>query len=68
MGRLFIPSNGLPWNSNATLAEIDLAARGAAWGDAVGTALVNNIGPLSCRPLIFIDDAAQGTAIYGASL
>ena len=54
--------------SNVTAAQIDLAARGAAWGDAVGTALANNLGPLAGQAANFLEDAAQGSAVYSASL
>jgi hypothetical protein len=48
--------------------QIDLAARGAAWGDAVGVALANHLGPLYGQATNFLEDAAQGTAVYSASL
>jgi hypothetical protein len=64
----FYTSAGIPGNATPTAAQIDLAARGAAWGDMVGVALANNIGPLSGQVNNFLEDAAQGTAIYGASL
>ncbi len=41
----FYTANGIPGVPDATAAQIDLAARGAAWGDAVGVALANNLGP-----------------------
>jgi hypothetical protein len=43
-----------------------LAAR--PWGDAVGVALANNLGPLNAQAINFLEDAAQGTAIYLAAL
>src|SRR5262249_42444318 len=64
----FYASVGLPWNGNPSAAQIDLAARGAAWGDAVGLALNANVGPLLGLTTNFLEDAAQGTAIYSASL
>jgi hypothetical protein len=64
----FYTAHGLPGLANASTAQIDLAARGAAWGDMVGVALANNLGPLNGQVINFLDDAAQGTAIYGASL
>jgi hypothetical protein len=64
----FYTSNGIPGIANPTAAQIDLAARGAAWGDAVGVALANNLGPLNGQAMNFLEDAAQGTAIYSASL
>jgi hypothetical protein len=64
----FYTSHGIPGIANPTANQIDLAARGAAWGDAVGVALVNNPGPLNGQAMNFLEDAAQGTAIYSASL
>jgi hypothetical protein len=64
----FFTSNGVPGTPNATASQIDLAARGAAWGDAVGVALANNLGPLPGQVDNFLKDAARGGAIYSASL
>jgi hypothetical protein len=64
----FYTSHGIPGLSNPTATQIDLAARGAAWGDAVGTALDNNLGPLKGQAINFLEDAAHGTAVYSASL
>jgi hypothetical protein len=66
--KAFYTSNGIPGNASPTTADIDLAARGAAWGDAVGVALANNLGPLSGLTTNFLEDAAQGVAVYSASL
>jgi hypothetical protein len=66
--KAFYTGNGLPGIANATPAQIDLAARGAAWGDAVGVALDNNLGPLKALATNFLRDAAQGTAVYSAAL
>jgi phospholipase/lecithinase/hemolysin len=66
--KAFYSSNGLPGLSNATADQIDLAARGAAWGDAVGVALANDLGPLKAQATNFLMDAAQGIATYSASL
>jgi hypothetical protein len=66
--KAFYTQFGLPGNSNPTADQIDLAARGAAWGDAVGFALANDLGPLSWLAANFLEDAAQGTAGYSASL
>ena len=66
--KAFYTSNGLPCNATPTADQIDLAARGAAWGDMVGVALVNDLGPLNAQVMNFVDDIAQGTAVYGASL
>ena len=48
--------------------QVDLAARGAAWGDAVGLGLANNLGSLQAQATEFLMDAAQGNAMYSASL
>ena len=66
--KAFYSSNGIPGYSHPTADQIDLAARGAAWGDAVGVALANNLGPLHGQVTNFLEDAAQGTAVYSASL
>jgi hypothetical protein len=64
----FYTPNGIPGNATPTAAQVDLAARGAAWGDMVGVALANNLSPLNGQVINFLEDAAHGTAIYGASL
>ena len=64
----FYTANGIPGITNPSAEQIDLAARGAAWGEAIGTALVNNLGPFGGETANFLEDAAQGTAIYSASL
>jgi len=64
----FYAGNGIPGISNPSSNQIDLAARGTAWGDAVGTSLASNLGPLSGQATNFLEIAAQGTAIYSASL
>jgi hypothetical protein len=64
----FYSSHGIPGMSAPSAAEIDLAARGAAWGDAVGVALDNNLGPLKGEATNFFLDAAEGTAVYSAPL
>jgi probable HAF family extracellular repeat protein len=64
----FYTSHGVPGFPTATPDQIDIAARGAAWGDAVGVELANNLGPLNGQVINFLDDAAQGTAGYSASL
>jgi hypothetical protein len=64
----FYTANGVPGILNPTTDQIDLFARGAAWGDAVGVALANNLGQLPVLTINFLKDAAQGTAIYSASL
>lgn len=64
----FFTANGVPGLSSPSAAQIDLAARGASWGDMVGVGLANNLGPLNGQAINFLDDAVQGTAVYGASL
>jgi hypothetical protein len=66
--KAFYTQNGVPGVVNATADQIDLAARGAAWGDAVGVALANNLGPLSTEVNNFLNDVFAGTAIYSAPL
>jgi hypothetical protein len=66
--KTFYTSNGVPGVPNATADQIDLAARGAAWGDAVGAALASDVGPLPGQVVNFLEDAAQNTAVYSASL
>jgi hypothetical protein len=63
--KTFFTNNGLHGNAD----QVDLAARGTAWGDLVGVALANpSLSPLSAQAINFLEDAAQGTAIYSASL
>jgi hypothetical protein len=64
----FYASNGIVGIADATPAQIDLAARGAAWGDAVGLAVADGLGPLKGQVVNFLDDAATGSATYSASL
>jgi hypothetical protein len=64
----FYTSHGIPGDPNATHNEIVLAARGAAWGDAVGVALANALGPLPGQVINFLEDAARGSALYSKSL
>jgi hypothetical protein len=64
----YFTQNGIVGIANPTAAQIDLAARGTAWGDAVGIAVANNLGPLAGQTTNFLEDAAQGTAVYSASL
>lgn len=64
----FYALQGVPGIAHASQTQIDVAARGAAWGDAVGLALANNLGPLFSEAATFINHASQGTAIYSAPL
>jgi hypothetical protein len=66
--KTFYSAHGIPGQVNPSAAQIDLAARGAAWGDAVGVALDNNLGPLKGQVINFLEDATQGSAVYSASL
>ena len=66
--KAFYGSNGLPWTSNPSADQVDLAARGAAWGDAAGFALANDFGPLKAQATNFLMDAAEGIANYSMSL
>jgi hypothetical protein len=66
--KTFYSSHAIPEIANPTAVQIDLAARAAAWGDAVGVALDNNLGPLHGQAVGFLEDAAQGTALYTAPL
>ena len=66
--KAFYSTVGILGNLHPTADQIDLAARGAAWGDAVGVALSGNIGPLAGQTANFLEDVAQGTAVYSASL
>jgi hypothetical protein len=44
--KAYFTHNGIPGVANANEAQIDLAARGTAWGDMVGVALENKLGPV----------------------
>jgi hypothetical protein len=66
--KAFYASHGVPGISDPSAAQIDLAARGAAWGDATGVALANDLGPLKGQVIHFLlDAAAQGSAANSAS-
>jgi hypothetical protein len=66
--KAFYSGHGVPGIADPSAAQIDLAARGAAWGDAVGVALSDDLGPLKGQVTNFLIDAAQGNAVYSASL
>jgi hypothetical protein len=66
--KAFYSNNGIPGISTPSADQVDLAARGAAWGDAVGLGLANNLGSLQAQATEFLMDAAQGNAMYSASL
>jgi hypothetical protein len=64
----FFATHGIVGVQNPTAAQIDLAARAGAWGDAVAIALGDNLGPLAGQTINFLKDAAHGTAVYSAPL
>ena len=66
--KAFYSNNGIPGILNPSADQVDLAARGAAWGDAVGLGLANNLGSLQAQATEFLMDAAQGNAMYSESL
>ena len=66
--KTFYSGNGVPGFSSPHPDQIDLAARGAAWGEAVGFALANDVGPLRAQATNFLMDAAQGIASYSELL
>ena len=66
--KAFYTAHGLPSLSAPSADQIDLAARAAAWGDAVGVALDNDLGPLKSNIFNFLIDAAQGSGGYSLPL
>jgi hypothetical protein len=50
--KAFYTANGIPGFAQATADQVDLAARGAAWGDAVGLALATISVPCQDKSLI----------------
>jgi endoglucanase len=66
--KAFYTANGIPSIVAPNANQIDLSARAAAWGDAVGVALDNNLGPLKGQAINFLMDAAEGIAGYSLSL
>ena len=66
--KAFYSNNGIPGIVNPSADQVDLAARGAAWGDAVGLGLANNLGSLQAQATEFLMDAAQGNAMYSELL
>jgi len=66
--KAFYTAHGLPSLSAPSADQIDLAARAAAWGDAVGVALDNDLGPLKGDVFDFLVDAAQGSGGYSLPL
>lgn len=66
--KAFYAGNGLPGIANPSSTQVDLAARAAAWGDAVGVELANNIGLLKAQTANFLMDAAENIVAYSSSL
>jgi hypothetical protein len=66
--KAFYAANGVPGLPTPTPDQIDLAARGTAWGDAVGEALFHDLGLLESLVANFLMGAAQGIADYATSL
>ena len=64
----FFTANGIVGVQNPTADQIVIAARAGAWGEGVAIALENNLGALPGQVTNFLEDAAQGTAIYSAPL
>jgi hypothetical protein len=64
----FFTANGIVGVTNPTSDQIVIAARAGAWGEGVAIALENNLGSLPGQVTNFLEDAAQGTAVYSASL
>jgi autotransporter-associated beta strand protein len=62
----FFTANGIVGVQNPTADQIIVAARAGAWGEGVAIALENNLGSLPGQTTNFLEDAAQGTAIYSA--
>ena len=66
--KAFYTEHGLPSFIAPSGDQIDLAARAAAWGDAVGVALDNDLGPLKGNIINFLMDAAHGLGDYSMPL
>jgi hypothetical protein len=64
----FFTANGIVGVQNPTADQIVIAARAGAWGEGIAIALENNLGLYPGQTMNFLEDAAQGTAIYSASL
>jgi ELWxxDGT repeat protein len=62
----FFTANGIVGVQNPTADQIVIAARAGAWGEGVAIALENNLGSLPGQTTNFLEDAAQGTAVYSA--
>jgi hypothetical protein len=60
----FFTTNGIVGVQNPTADQIVIAARAGAWGEGVAIALENNLGSLPGQTTNFLEDAAQGSAIY----
>ena len=64
----FFTANGIVGVQNPTADQIVIAARAGAWGEGIAIALENHLGALPGQVTNFLEDAAQGTAIYSTSL
>ncbi len=64
----FFTANGISGVQDPTADQIVIAARAGAWGEGVAIALENNLGALPGQVTNFLEDAAQGSAVYSASL
>jgi autotransporter-associated beta strand protein len=62
----FFTANGIVGVQNPTADQIVIAARAGAWGEGIAIAEGNNLGPFPGQTTNFLEDAAQGTAIYSA--
>ena len=64
----FFTANGIVGVQNPTPDQIVIAARAGAWGEGVAIALENNLGAIPGQTTNFLEDAAQGSAIYSYPL
>jgi hypothetical protein len=64
----FFTAHGIVGVANPTADQIVIAARAGAWGEGIAIAEGNNLGPFPGQTTNFLEDAAQGTAVYSASL
>jgi hypothetical protein len=66
--KAFFTTYGISGIAHPTADQIDLAARGTAFGDAVGVALDNNINGIHDLTNNFLGVASHGTGVYSAPL
>jgi probable HAF family extracellular repeat protein len=62
----FFTANGIVGVQTPTADQIIIAARAGAWGEGIAIAEGNNLGPFPGQTTNFLEDAAQGAAIYSA--